>query len=307
MALAVRNEGQMRGKGALIVVGVVILLAAAVAGTLTLAQRGGSSADADAERVRSTFIASRGTAAPAGTTTVVPGSTAVAGSAVVGKSGTPGPGDVTTVSGGPPITGTVTKVLSGVFTIQQADTTSVDIATTAETSVTKTKAAALSDLKVGDLISVEGEKSGDGAYSASAITTLAGLGGPGGAVRQVITVPPTGGPVSGGAPAGGFVATTPAGASSQTGGGTFYIGGGAGDKGTIGKVTKVEGGTLTLETPDGGTATVRTDAKTTFRAQVVANVNDIKSGDRVTVIGDKTGDALYTARVIEVRDAPTGG
>jgi hypothetical protein len=225
-------------------------------------------------------------------------------------SGTPVAGDVTTITGAPAVTGTVTKVLSGVFTIQQADKTSADIATTAETSVTKTKAASLTDLKAGDLVTVEGEKSGDGSYAASAITTLAGVGGP---VRQVINGPPPGGPGGSGAnPGGGVAATVPAGASPSTSGGTFYIGGSAGGagssgKGAIGKVTKVEGGTLTLEAPDGGTVTVRTDAKTVFRAQVVANVNDIKTGDLVTVIWDKTGDALYTARVIEVRDAPTGG
>jgi hypothetical protein len=226
-------------------------------------------------------------------------------------SGTPGAGDVTTFTGTPAVTGTVTKVLSGVFTIQQADKTSADIATTAETSVTKTNAASLTDLKIGDLVTVEGEKSGDGSYAASAITTLAGVGGP---VRQVSNGPPPGGGPggSGANPGGGFVATVPAGASPSTSGGTFYIGGGASGaggngKGAIGKVTKVEGVTLTLEAPDGGTVTVRTDARTAFRAQVVANVNDIKTGDLVTVIGDKTGDTLYTARVIEVRDAPTGG
>jgi hypothetical protein len=104
--------------------------------------------------------------------------------------------------------------------------------------------------------------------------------------------------------AGGFGGRGAGGAGF--GGGGQQAGGAA--SAVAGKVTKVDGGTLTLQQQPGNTtATVMTDASTTVTTFASGALSDLAMGDIVALQGDKTGDTAYTAKTIYALNGAPGG
>ncbi|MHB8644153.1 MAG: DUF5666 domain-containing protein [Thermomicrobiales bacterium] len=163
------------------------------------------------------------------------------------------------------ITGHVTKIDGTTLSIQQTDATTVTVTTASDTAIRKLVSGALTDLKAGDLITVDGAKTGDTAYNATTITSLGQrTGGAGGARGRAVST------VSQGVPAP--VVT--------------------------GQITSVESGTITVQGFDGVTVTVTTSPATVVRTQQPGTFGEIKSGALLVVIGDKTGDTTLLARSI---------
>lgn len=106
--------------------------------------------------------------------------------------------------------------------------------------------------------------------------------------------------VSGGQGAGasGFGGGQRTGGTGGTGG-TGSAGGAGTTSSVMGKVTKTEGGTLTLqEQPNNIAVTVATDATTTVTTFAPGVLGDLKTGDIIALQGDKTGDTAFTAKTI---------
>jgi uncharacterized protein DUF5666 len=233
--------------------------------------------------------------------------TGAAGAGGTRGSGGPGAGG-TTAATTSTVTGKVTKADNGTLTLQeQPNNVAVTVATDASTSVTTFAPGALSDLKTGDIVAVQGDKTGDTAYSATTIFALSGFGGGNGgggqgqgqgAPNAAAGTAPAGSPAAGGrgranGNAGGGAASAPAGRAGGGGGGLL-----AGLSGPTGRITTIANGTLTLQGFDGSTTTVTTNASTTVRTQTPGKASDIKVGDTVIVQGDKVSDQAYTARTI---------
>lgn len=198
------------------------------------------------------------------------------------------------------ITGTVTKVANGTLTLQeQPGNTTATVATSVTTMVTTFAPGTLSDLAMGDIVALQGDKTGDTAYTAKTIYVLNGAQAGGAAGRTqggtsaTEGTAPAGSPTSGGRnrASGGASGSAPAGGFA--GGGLF-----AGLNGPIGRITKVDTGTLMLQGFDGTTTMVTTTPRTSVRTQAPGDVSDIKAGDTVSVQGDTTGDTTAPARAI---------
>lgn len=281
----------MRRTGSTIIL--LIIAVAAIAGTALFSYRKGTTdGQATAAADRSAFTA-RGTVtggqsaeggrfSGGGGTGGAPGGRPAEGSSVAGSGraagGTPGAGGGTTAAVGG-ITGKVTKVDGATLTVQQQPgNTNLTITTGATTTVTAFAAAAMSDLKTGDLIAVQGDKAGDNAYTAKVLLALSGERGAASAAPGGAAGGQGRGPGGGAGGAGGFPGLT---------GGPF------------GRITKIDGATITLQGLDGTTTmTVTTNADTSVRKQAEGKVADIKVGDTIFVQGEKTGDTAYTARLI---------
>jgi hypothetical protein len=238
------------------------------------------------------------------------GGTGSTGTGAAGAGGAGGPGTGgTTASTTSSVTGKVTKADNGTLTLQeQPNNVAVTIATDASTTVTTFAPGALGDLKTGDIVAVQGDKTGDTAYTATTIFALNGFGGGnGGGAGQgqgqggpnaVAGTAPAGSPAAGGrgranGNAGSGAASAPAGRAGGGGGGLL-----AGVSGPTGRIMTIANGTLTLQGFDGSTTTVTTNASTTVRKQTPGKASDIKVGDTVIVQGDKVSDQAYTARMI---------
>jgi hypothetical protein len=75
-------------------------------------------------------------------------------------------------------------------------------------------------------------------------------------------------------------------------------------QGVAGNITAISGNTITLQTLQ-GTATVKVSADTQFRKdREPAKLTDLKVGDMVFALGDKTGENAWNARMVAMR---TGG
>ncbi len=194
----------------------------------------------------------------------------------------------------------MTKADNGTLTLQeQPNNIAVTVATDASTTVTTFAPGALGDLKSGDIVAVQGDKTGATDYAAKTIFALNGGGGQGqgqGGRNAAAGGTPAGNPAGGGrgqanGNASGGAGSAPAGRAG--GGGAL-----AGLNGPTGRITTIANGTLTLQGFDGTTTTVTTNASTTVRTQTAGALSDIKAGDTVIVQGDKASDQAYTARTI---------
>ena len=162
------------------------------------------------------------------------------------------------------LTGHVTKIDGATVSLQETDNSTVMVTTNTETAIRKLVTGALSDLKTGDVVTVDGAKTGDAAYSAKTITSLGqSAGGGGGAGRAPNAAPP-------GVP-GAAVA---------------------------GRITNMDGGTITVQGFDGATVTVTSSPATVVKTQQPGTLGDIKTGDLLVVLGEKTGDTGFLARSI---------
>ena len=152
---------------------------------------------------------------------------------------------------------------------------------------------------------MQGDKTGDTAYTAKTIYALGAFGGNGaagqgqgqGAPNAAAGTAPAGSPGAAGrgrAPGSAMVAAASAPAGRAGGGGGLL----AGLNGPTGRITAIANGTVTLQGFDGSTTTITTSATTTVRKQTTGTVSDIKVGEPSTSVGEKVSDQAYTARAI---------
>lgn len=165
------------------------------------------------------------------------------------------------------VTGRATKIDNGVITLQGANNTNVTVNTTATTVVQTFATGAVKDLKAGDFATVQGDKGSDGTYTAKSIVSLGAT--------------PPAGLIPGGATGG-----APGAASSGA------------PSGPVGRITKIDSTTVTLQGLDGVTITAATSGSTTIRTLQPGTITDIKAGDALIVQGDAAGAGAYNARVI---------
>lgn len=284
----------MRRRGATVII--IALLAAAFVGTWTFAYRMGESDGRNKVSTDRSQFQTRVASGPQANAAGQPGSgaastrgsaggSAVAGAGLTGQgaaspgaaggAGTPAAGRPERVTSS--ITGKVTRVDGSTLSVQQSDNSTVSVTTNAETAVRKLVTGALADLKAGDIVAVDGSKTGDAAFSAKSVTSLSAATGAGG---------PAGGAGGGrgqGGPPGGVAAPA-----------------------VTGLIKSVDGGTITLQGFDGTSVTVSTTPATVVRTQQPGTLSDIKAGDVLFVQGDKTGDAAFLARTITNQGATSG-
>lgn len=282
----------MRRRGITVIV--IAVIAAAFFGVYTLAYRTGeSSGRSKVTTDRSAFqtqVASAPQAAAGGggqagggtgTRGSAGGSAAAGGGATgprggnaggTGTAGTAAPGGAVST-----LTGKVTNVTGTTLSVQQADNSTVSVTTTTNTTVRTFVTGALTDLKAGDVVAVDGSKTGDTAYSAKTVTNLGAASGAG--------VPSGGGPAGRGQ------------GSPQAGGATPVL---------TGQIKSLSGGTIMVQGFDGSSATVTTTPATIVRTQQPGTMSDIKTGDMLLIQGDKTGDTAFAARSITNQGASSG-
>ncbi|MCA1725319.1 MAG: DUF5666 domain-containing protein [Thermomicrobia bacterium] len=276
----------MRRNGTRIGITAVILLAFVVTGFVAYG-RGKTAGQTAASSDRSSFGQARGTS--------------VAGGGGFGGSGQRSGGAGGQSAGGTTsaVVGKVTKVDNGTLTLQaQPSNTTDTVATNASTTVTTFALGTLSDLATGAIVALQGDKTGDTAYTATTIYALNGTQGGGRAGRtQGGTDTAAGTAAAGSPPTGGRGrnATSTVGSSPASRGASTGI---SGLNGPTGRITQISGGTLTLQGFDGSTTTVTTNASTSVRTETPGTVSDIKVGDTVSVQRDPTGGATAPARAI---------
>jgi hypothetical protein len=268
----------MRRRGITVIV--IAVIAALLFGTWTLAYRAGQSSGRDkVSSDRSAFqtrVASAPQAAGAGGGNQASGGAGTRGStggaagqargaSATSPAGTPAAGRATST-----VSGKVTKVDGATLSVQQTDNTMVSVTTNADTAVRKLVTGALTDLKAGDIVTVDGSKTGDTAMSAKTVTSLGAASGAG-------------------APSGR--------GGAQTGGAAPAL---------TGQIKSVDGGTLTVQGFDGSSVTVTTTPATVVRMQQPGAVSDIKAGDTLLIQGDKIGGTEFLARTITNQGAITG-
>jgi len=73
-----------------------------------------------------------------------------------------------------------------------------------------------------------------------------------------------------------------------------------------GRVTKIDGATVSVQQADSTTVAVTTDGQTTIRQLVTGVLTDLKTGDVIAVAGGKTGDTTYSAKTITSIGQVTG-
>ncbi len=161
-----------------------------------------------------------------------------------------------------------------------------------QTQIQKLDQGSLSDIQVGQRITVRGARASDGTVTAQMIQIGGQFGGrganAGGTPRARRGTP---GPGRGGA----------AGAGGQNGGP-----GASPANFVAGQVQQISGNTITL-TANGGTVTVNAGAQTQIRKLDQATLSDIQAGQRITAQGSLGSDGTFTAQMIQIGSLPMGG
>ncbi|HEX6606886.1 MAG TPA: hypothetical protein VF276_08230 [Chloroflexia bacterium] len=88
-------------------------------------------------------------------------------------------------------------------------------------------------------------------------------------------------------------------------GGAGRTGGAAGRNATFGTIKKIDGNTITLTVPNSEDITVSLPANATIIKTVTGTVSDLKEGQRLTVMGTRSGNNV-AATAIQVTDLPAG-
>ncbi len=79
-------------------------------------------------------------------------------------------------------------------------------------------------------------------------------------------------------------------------------------RGVGGEIKNINGDTITLTVRDGGTATVKVSSDTRFMKDgQAAKLSDFKTGDRVMVRGESTGDNTWKAEIVGTPHMGMGG
>ena len=281
----------------------VVVVAVLIIGTWFFGYGRGQAAGKNAVAADRSAFQSRGTTVAGGGGASGGGGFAGGGSAGGGAS--PGGGNAGGTGGASQggLTGLATSVNNGIITLQQANKTTVTVNTTVTTSVQKFVAGKVSDLKTGDFVTVQGDRGSDNSVAAKSVTSISGQLPAGLIPSGGASAAGGGGASVGGAPAASGSAASGSGRSSQ---GTGGQGGSAGGGGTVGRITRIDGTTLTLQGADGSSVVVKTDAGTTIRTSQPAAIADIKAGDTLLVQADPAGSNTYNARIIYDQGAAGG-
>lgn len=229
------------------------LIAAALAFTVVLATHGSSSSSA---------------------------ATATTNSSTNGQNGSGGPGGFAGRGGGGTV-GSISAVSGSTLTIKDFNGQSTKVATTSKTTVTKSVSGALSDINVGDHVTVVGTGS---------TTQLA---------AQRIT--DTGTSATAGGTAGGAF---PGGGGGGNGNGAAPPGGTSSFSFATGTVKSVNESTFVVASSSGSTSTVTTSSSTTVTKQTAGTVSDLSVGEQVVVTGT-TNNGVVTAT--SIREGAVGG
>jgi hypothetical protein len=150
----------------------------------------------------------------------------------------------------------------------------------AAVQVEKTVSGTLSDLQVGEFITVAGSADANGAIAATSIDTLSQ-----GQITQFTPAP--GSSPRGGRPAGPNGSNLP------------NFPGGAGG-GVFGTISSINGNTL-MVTASQGPVTVNVSSSSAIQETVSGALSDLKVGDSLTVIGSRDSNGDITATSIIVR------
>lgn len=195
------------------------------------------------------------------------------GMGMPGTAGSPGAGTPAPTIGN--VTGRVLSIDGPALRVQGPNDAAVNIATSGSTLFQKLVAASMGDLKVNDFVSVQGDRGGDGVLTARTITS---------------TNPQA---MAGNAVAGypGAIGITP-----PAGGAMGMMGGMGG--GVVGRITQMGGNSLTLSTPGNMMITVNVGATTKVQTTQPTSLQEIRVGDSLVVVGERTGDNGISARSI---------
>ena len=173
--------------------------------------------------------------------------------------------------------GTITAITADTLTLKSFDEHTVTVKLTPQTRFRKDQQdAKLSDFKVGDMVMVRGEKTGDDAYVAAAVMTRSNTGMMGGLTPDQVREK-------------------------------------MGKEIIAGEIKSIDGLKLTIARPDGQTQTIAVDENTSFRKQRESvTLADLKPGDFVFGRG-QLKDGVFVPTVLNVgrpggmRGGPSGG
>lgn len=191
--------------------------------------------------------------------------------------------------------GTITEVSDDGFTLTtDGAAETVEVALSADTTITDTTSGTVDDLQAGDNVRILGQSDESGSVTARQIIDSAddadllsggGFGpGSGGEMPQPpdgMTPPEDGQAPEGMPPGGGF------------------------SGGTTGTIESIDGDTLTVTTEDGETVTVTLTEDTNVRLVRAIDLGDLEVDDPVSVRGE-TGDGVLTATTVQRGDAAFG-
>jgi hypothetical protein len=195
------------------------------------------------------------------------------------------------------------------LTVTTSDGSDTTVLTDSSTTVTRSVAASVSDIKVGDQITVTGAVTGS-TVAADRVADLgdqSANGGPNGSGRTP-TTDANGNPVGRTRPtdqSGNTIPRGQNGQNGQNGGGNGQNGNGAGF--TAGQVTAVSGPTITITGRNGTTYTVTTTPSTTLTRTVSGTVADLKVGDTVTAVGTTEPNGTVSATRVTEGAGGNGG
>jgi hypothetical protein len=209
------------------------------------------------------------------------GSSATAASA---QNGPQGPGGASR-SGGRGTFGTLQSVDGQTLTVATRNGNTTTVVTSSSTRFVKAVPGALSDIKVGDHVMARGTADGTNVAAQRVTDTgtqALGFGGGGqGRRRSGNGTPPSSVPNGGSLPANGAVAT--------------------------GTVKSIEGSTLVVTLNNGTTKTVTTSPSTTFSVVKASSLQELTTGQPITVQGPTGSDGTVTAKTVEQGVGGFGG
>jgi hypothetical protein len=186
-----------------------------------------------------------------------------------------------------PVSGKITDIDGTSFKVQETapngEKTTTEVDTSKDTTFRESVLGSLSDLAVGDTIAVNGTTT-DSVLTATSIVETA---------VQTNIVRGDGPMVfnGGDAPPRLFEGAVPDGA--QGGPPRVFRAGNGG----IGKITKIEGDTITMDGFGGQALTVKTTSATTVRVNKAIKLSNLKVGDTVRVFGPTSGDKVAANEV----------
>ncbi len=245
-----------------------------------------------------------------------------------GGNGTPGAtGSGTPVAGGqggrpPGLFGTVEKIDGNNITVKSQDGTESVVQLGSGATIGKQSDAQASDIKEGETVSAVGTKNGDTLDARTVQIGNGGFGGfggfgrgngGGGGFRGGNGTPgPRGNGGFGGNGGNGALpsGTPPAGFGNGQrfrDNGTPVAGGtpGVAPDFVAGKVTKVDGDTVTVTMNDGTSGTFKIGASTRLQKEVDIQVTDLAAGDNIVATGQQNGN-VFEATALQVITRPQG-
>ena len=177
-----------------------------------------------------------------------------------------------------PVAGTIQAIKGSSFTVKETtfngQSATTQVATTDKSTFRRMATGKLTDLKVGDTVTIAGTTT-DNVFTATRISEANGQAN--------------------------VVRNGPAQAGGATGGGPRFFRNGGGDM-RIGKITSIAGDTITLSALDGTTVTAKTTASTVVRVTKTITLKSLKVGDQVRVFGTLNGSKVTADEVTKGAD-----